>query len=145
MSTPRERGLVDSAYAVEAAARAFGDAHVLDLARELTRDVQGMTVPLFQASGLMDRAALIGALLASRTGSNPLDRDDLTPWAGVETPDRAAFSSGDLDANVYAFGSDLAASAREAADAAAPFALAGLAGLAVAAVAAFFLYKAVKS
>lgn len=146
MSTPRQRGLVDSVYALEQAAAPLGNAEVTRLVTELRRDVLSAWFPVLSAPLNMHKAEAIGSAIAEITGSNPLDVDDSTPWAGVETPDRAAFSNGELGANLSAAASDIAASASEAAQTTAEAARAALIPVGVAVcvlVGVFFIAKGV--
>lgn len=147
VSTPRQRGLVDSAYATERAANALGNPDIIADAHQASLDVQAMWVPMLSASLIMARVVVIADRIEEATGTNPLDVDD-GPEGGVGTTPATAngFSNGDIIPGVAAAVQDVETSASEAAAATGSALASTLKGLEVVAflVAAMFIYKAVK-
>lgn len=113
MSTPRDRGLVDEIYALQQAAAAWGDTQTISDVHDLVLDVQNTWLPVFSSTAQLARANELGLRIQNATGTNPLDVDDPTPWAGVGSQQQNDVASGNLDANIAAAGQDLAVSAGE--------------------------------
>lgn len=133
MSTPRQRGLVDELYALEQAAARWGDQQTIDDVHALEQAVKDEWFPIISGPINTAKAEAFGDRIAAATGTNPLDVDDGTPWAGVGSAQQNAYVGGDIAANVAAASDDVATSAGELAETAAKAASTAAASAAAAA------------
>jgi hypothetical protein len=123
MATFWDEGLVTSVYRLQALARTYANAGWIDRAAQLERDLKGQWFPIFGSIPIKSDALALGEEIAKATGTgagwgpNVLYEEDRTLGGRVGTVEQEAVVSGDIGANIGAFGSDVATTVEEEAHA----------------------------